>query len=117
MIRRLSPWSVARALLLGAAALTVTLPMLWVALASFKSPAQLNDPGLVIFNPNLANWARVLEAGILESAGRSAMVAAVTVAISVVAGSMGAYAISAYKAGGSATRFGILAAQVLPPAL
>ena len=98
MTRTVNPWSVARALLLWVAALTVTLPLLWVALASVKSPAQLNDPGLVLFVPNLDNWARVFEAGILEAAGRSAMVAAVTVAISVVAGSMGAYAISAYKA-------------------
>jgi ABC-type glycerol-3-phosphate transport system permease component len=117
MTRRPDLWSVARALLLWVAALAVALPLLWVAVASFKSPAQLNDPGLLLFAPNLDNWARVLEAGVLDAAGRSAMVAAVTVAISVVAGSMGAYAISAYKAGGSATRFGILAAQVLPPAV
>jgi len=32
-------------------------------------------------------------------------------------GSMGAYTISRYKTGGLATRFGILAAQVLPPAV
>jgi ABC-type glycerol-3-phosphate transport system permease component len=37
--------------------------------------------------------------------------------MSVLVGSMGAYAISRYKAGGGATRFGILAAQVLPPAV
>ena len=81
MTRRLNPWSVARDLLLWVAALTVTLPLLWVALASFKAPAQLNDPGLLIFTPNLENWARVLEAGILEAAGRSAMVAGITVAV------------------------------------
>ncbi|MBR21221.1 MULTISPECIES: carbohydrate ABC transporter permease [Microcella] len=117
MTRRVSPWGIARTLLLWAAAVTVAFPIIWVALASFKSPAQLNDPGLFLFSPNLDNWARVFEAGILDAAGRSAFVAAVTVSISVVAGSMGAYAISAYKAGGSATRFGILAAQVLPPAV
>ena len=30
---------------------------------------------------------------------------------------MGAYAIARYRAGGTATRFGMLAAQVLPPAV
>jgi len=49
--------------------------------------------------------------------GRSAIVALACVAISVVVGSMGAYAIARYRAGGTATRFGMLAAQVLPPAV
>ena len=40
-----------------------------------------------------------------------------TVGISVVVGSMGAYAIARFRAGGTATRFGMLAAQVLPPAV
>jgi ABC-type glycerol-3-phosphate transport system permease component len=117
MNKGLNAFMAVRILLLSTAAVVVAFPILWVALASFKSPAQLNDPGLILFLPNLENWARVLEGGILNAAGRSAFVAAVTVAFSVVAGSMGAYAISAYKAGGSATRFGILAAQVLPPAV
>ena len=59
----------------------------------------------------------MLTSGILAAAGRSAIVAIVTVGISVVVGSMGAYAIARYRAGGTATRFGMLAAQVLPPAV
>ena len=106
-----------RGLFLLTAAAVVLFPLIWVTLASFKSPQQLNDPSLLLFSPSLENWAFVLEEGILQAAGRSALVAGVTVTISAIAGSAAAYVISAYKAGGTATRFGILAAQVLPPAV
>lgn len=109
--------SAARGLFLLTALIVVLFPLGWVALASFKTPTQLNDPSLVFFEPSLLNWSFVIEAGILAAAGRSALVAGITVAISAVVGSAAAYVISAYKAGGSATRFGILSAQVLPPAV
>jgi ABC-type glycerol-3-phosphate transport system permease component len=99
------------------ALITVLFPIVWVALASFKTAPQLNDPSLLFFEPSLLNWRFVFEAGILEAAGRSALVAGITVTISAIAGSGAAYVISQYKAGGAATRFGILAAQVLPPAV
>lgn len=47
----------------------------------------------------------------------TAVVAVTTVVVSIVAGTMASYAISRYRAGGSVTRFGMLAAQVLPPAV
>ncbi len=97
--------------------LSVFLPFFWITLGSFKTGAQLNNPALLFFKPTLENWKEVLRSGVLESAYRSATVGLVTVSLSVVIGSMGAYAISRYKTGGSATRFGILAAQVLPPAV
>jgi ABC-type glycerol-3-phosphate transport system permease component len=106
-----------RTTLLWAAAITVLFPVVWIALASIKTPGQLNDPLLFVFTPDFESWRNVLSSGILGAAGRSALVAFVTVGISVVVGSMGAYAIARYKAGGTATRFGMLAAQVLPPAV
>lgn len=106
-----------RGLLLLTALASVLFPLVWVTLASFKTPSQLNDPSLLFFDPNLENWLYVIDRGILDAALRSAMVATITVIISAIAGSTAAYVISAYKAGGSATRFGILAAQVLPPAV
>lgn len=106
-----------RSMFLLSALAVVLFPLVWVSLASFKTPPQLNDPSLFLFEPSLVNWAYVIEAGILQAAGRSALVATTTVAVSAVVGSAAAYVISAYKAGGSATRFGILAAQVLPPAV
>ena len=109
--------TVLRVALLWAAGITVAFPLVWVALASVKTPAQLNEPFLVAFAPSFASWHDVLASGILGAAGRSALVALVTVGISVVVGSMGAYAIARYRAGGTLTRFGMLAAQVLPPAV
>lgn len=106
-----------RGIFLLIAVLTVIFPLLWITLASFKSPSQLNDPSLLLFSPNLENWLYVIDRGILEAASRSALVATITVIVSAIAGSTAAYVISAYKAGGAATRFGILAAQVLPPAV
>ncbi|OFJ52889.1 carbohydrate ABC transporter permease [Mycolicibacterium grossiae] len=109
--------AVCRIALLWAAVITVLFPILWIALASLKTPAQLNEPFLLRFSPTLDAWRTVLSSDILAAAGRSATVALTTVAISVVVGSMGAYAIARYRAGGTATRFGMLAAQVLPPAV
>lgn len=106
-----------RGLFLLTALVVVLFPLAWVSLASFKTPAQLNDPSLVVFTPSLINWQYVIEGGILQAAGRSALVAGIVVLISAIAGSAAAYVISTYKAGGTATRFGILAAQVLPPAV
>lgn len=106
-----------RILFLVVATLTVSLPFLWLGLASFKDPDALNDPTGITFSPTLANWQSVLEQGVLGAAGRSLFVGVVTVGLSLLVGSMGAYAISRYKAGGQLSRFGILAAQVLPPAV
>lgn len=98
-------------------ALTSTIvPFAWLVLASLKSPAELNDPLLVWFTPTFDNWRALAQSQVFAAAGRSTLVGAVTVLISLLVGSGGAYAISRYKSGGDATRFGILIAQVLPPA-
>ena len=106
-----------RVLLLAVAVAAVALPLVWVALASFKTPADLNQPGILGFTPTMANWTEVLSSDIFAAVGRSVLVATVTVAIAVVVGSMGAYSIARFSTGGSLSRFGILAAQVLPPAV
>jgi ABC-type glycerol-3-phosphate transport system permease component len=116
-VNRASLLTALRIALLWAAGVCVAFPLLWIALASVKTPAQLDDPFAVAFTPTFASWRTVLESGILAAAGRSALVAGVTIAISVVVGSMGAYAIARFRAGGTLTRFGMLAAQVLPPAV
>ncbi|TRZ84848.1 MAG: carbohydrate ABC transporter permease [Streptomycetaceae bacterium] len=110
-------WNIAGNFILAGAGIAVASPFLWVLFASFKSGSQLNNPTLIAFTPNLENWKIVLNSGIFQSALRSAAVGIITVSIAIIVGSMGAYSISRYKTGGSATRFGILAAQVLPPAV
>lgn len=109
--------SILRVTLLWVAAIFVFVPLAWITLASFKTPQELNDPGLIFFSPNLESWKSVISSGILDAAYRSLIVGLTTVVISIVIGGMGAYVIAKYKAGGAATRFGILAAQVLPPAV
>lgn len=109
-------WRTVSSILLAVALICVVMPLIWLIAGSLKTPAQLNQPLLFLFNPTLDNWRAVLDSGIVGAAGRSATVGLVTVLISLLAGSTGAYAISRYKSGGNATRFGILVAQVLPPA-
>jgi ABC-type glycerol-3-phosphate transport system permease component len=116
-MRRFTAFDATRVVFLTLAVIVVALPMLWVTLASFKTPAELNDPGVLLFTPTLSNWADVLSSDLFASAGRSMLVGVVTVTIAVVVGSMGAYSIARFKTGGSLSRFGILAAQVLPPAV
>lgn len=115
--RSLGGWAVAGRLLLVGALLLVALPLLWVVLGSFKSPNVLSEPTQLVFTPTAANWSSIASSGVLGSAGRSALVGLVTVCVSLVLGSMAAYSISRFKTGGDSTRFGILAAQVLPPAV
>lgn len=117
MSGRRRAWSTLGILLVAALASAVALPLLWVVLGSFKTGAQLNDPTRLSFSPTLANWRVVVDSGILSAAGRSVLVGLATVGISLVVGSMGAYSISRYRTGGHSTRFGILASQVLPPAV
>lgn len=114
---RFSPWRLVGQGLLLLAVLLVAFPLIWVLLGSFKTAPELNDPTTVTFAATLANWREVLDAGILGAAGRSLFVGVTTVLISLLVGCMGAYSISRYKTGGNASRFGILAAQVLPPAV
>lgn len=114
---RPGPLEVLRLAVLTAAFIFVLFPIVWVALASFKTPQQMSEPFLFAFAPSLANWQAVFESGVFAAAGRSALVGVITVAISLVVGSMGAYVIAKYRAGGSLTRFGMLAAQVVPPAV
>ncbi len=114
---RRSTWRLAGQALLLLALLMVALPLMWVLLGSFKDAQELNDPTSTLFRPTLLNWKTVVDAGILGAALRSFLVGVATVLVSLLVGCMGAYSISRFKTGGNVSRFGILAAQVLPPAV
>lgn len=107
----------ARRALLLLAALVVAFPYAWVVLAAFKDRDSLNDPSSLGFTPTLDNWGEVVDGGVLSSAVTSVIVGLVTVGIALCAGTLGAYAISRFRAGGAATRFGILLSQLMPPAV
>jgi ABC-type glycerol-3-phosphate transport system permease component len=107
----------ARRALVALAVAIVAFPYLWVMLAAFKNPADLSDPSKVVFTPTLGNWREVVDGGILQSALTSMTVGVTTVAVSLVAGTLAAYAISRWRAGGPVTRFGILLSELMPPAV
>jgi ABC-type glycerol-3-phosphate transport system permease component len=104
-------------MVMGFAVLIVSFPYAWVVLSAFKGPADLSSPSRVVFDPTVDNWREVAEGGIFQSAGTSLLVAGVTVGLSLVAGTMAAYGISRWRAGGPVTRFGILLSEVMPPAV
>jgi ABC-type glycerol-3-phosphate transport system permease component len=108
---------VGRKAFLALAVVVVALPYLWVLLAAFKGPRDLNDPERVAFSPTLDNWREVADGGVFGAALRSVEVGLATVGVALLAGTLGAYAISRYKTGGAATRFGVLFAQLMPPAI
>lgn len=109
--------AITRRVLLSAACLVVAFPYAWVLLSAFKGPEDLNNPARLTFTPTLDNWDEVIRSGVPASAANSAMIALVTVGIALVVGTLGAYAISRFRAGGATTRFGILLSQVMPPAV
>lgn len=95
----------------------VLVPYLWVFQASIKPPELLNRPGVQPFTPQFDTWVAVLDSPIRAAMGRSIIVGVITVGISVLAGSLGGYAISRYRTGGNTARLGILVSQVIPPAV
>lgn len=99
------------------AVVIVVVPYAWTLASSFKPPAALTGGALEPFTPQLDTWRAVLASDIRGALLRSAVVGAVTVGISVTAGSLGAYAISRFRTGGGAIRFGVLAGQMIPPAV
>lgn len=96
------------------ALLVVFFPYFWTILASFKDPAAINHPLSFDFKPVLLNWVAVLNSKIPHKAFNSLLVGALTVLISLAAGSMAAYSFSRFKVGGNSIRFLVLLAQMLP---
>jgi ABC-type glycerol-3-phosphate transport system permease component len=108
--------SIVTSIILSAALLIVFFPYFWTILASLKNPADINHPLDFTFIPTLASWDAVIHAGIPTQAMNSLIVGAITVLISLLAGTPAAYAFSRFNVGGTKARFGILLAQMLPPA-
>jgi ABC-type glycerol-3-phosphate transport system permease component len=106
-----------RRLFIAVGCLAVAFPYAWVLLAAFKSGNDLNEPSRLAFSPTLHNWQEVVDGGVLHSAWTSIAVGLVSVAIALVVGTLAAYAISRFRSGGTATRFGILLSQLMPPAV
>lgn len=99
------------------ALMAVAVPFLWVGASSLKPAAALSAGPFEGFRPELQWWRQVLDSDVVAALGRSTVVGLVTVLISVVAGSLGGYAISRFGTGGRTLRFGVLSGQMIPPAV
>jgi len=109
--------SLARVAFIGLALIVVAVPYLWTVASSLKPAAALSQGPFEPFAPQLGTWRDVLASPIRGALWRSIVVGGVTVAIAVTVGSLGAYAISRFRTGGPATRFGVLSGQMIPPAV
>jgi multiple sugar transport system permease protein len=107
----------ARSIVVLTMVVIVLVPFAWVVAASLKSQEALTRGPFEPFTPQLDTWREVLGSGVTASFTRSTVVGVVTVAIAVFAGSLGAYAISRFRTGGATIRFGVLAGQMIPPAV
>ncbi len=99
------------------ALLVVLFPSAWILLTSFKPAAILSQPATVSFSPTLTHWNQVFHSDFPRQLLNSVIVGLVTVFIALLVGCPAAYAFSRYHVGGPQTRFGILLAQMLPPAV
>ncbi|MFQ5855992.1 MAG: carbohydrate ABC transporter permease [Anaerolineae bacterium] len=107
---------VAFAILLTAL-IVVLFPYVWIFLASFKPAPVFSRPAAVVFTPTLTHWDEVLRSDFPRQLLNSVIVGVVTVVIALLAGGPAAYAFSRFNVGGTRTRFGVLLAQMLPPAV
>lgn len=110
-------FGVGRQLLIAVATVAVLVPFGWTLLSSLKPAAALSRGPFEGFVPVLGSWIEVLRSDILAAFLRSVIVGGTSVTIAVTVGSLGAYSISRFRTGGTGMRFGVLAGQMLPPAV
>lgn len=73
-------------------------PYLWMILVSLKNKVQIYQPGQWIFTPTLDNYLSVIqERGLFDYMKNSAIVAVCNCLVSMVLGSMTAYALARYR--------------------
>lgn len=113
---RLTPAAEAGRLLLVAMAVTAVLvPLLWIAFAAFRTPADLTNPGSFAISPTLDNMRDVAEGGIPGAALRSIIVGFAVTLIGVFVGALAGYSIARFRTGGIPLRFAILFPTIIPP--
>ena len=113
---RLTPAAEAGRLFLVAMAVTAVLvPLLWIAFAAFRTPADLTNPGSFAIDPTLDNMRDVAEGGIPGAALRSIIVGFAVTIIGVFVGALAGYSIARFRTGGIPLRFAILFPTIIPP--
>ncbi len=105
-------------LILVIALIIVLFPYFWIFLTSLKPVDLVARPEVWIFSPSLFNWRDVLlNSDVPRYLLNSVIVALSTVGVALVVAAPAAYSFSRFNTGGGATRFSILAAEMLPPAV
>ena len=115
---RIKRWLATAALLL--VVLVVAIPIVWMALNSFKSNAEIGQQGTILpANWTLDNYHRLFAQRYFGSYMRNTLlVCAASVFISLVLGTLAAYSLARFRLWGRLDRrlgFGLLTARILPP--
>ncbi|MEO3429307.1 carbohydrate ABC transporter permease [Pelagibius sp. CAU 1746] len=104
-------------IVVAAAVAVVLFPFIWIFLASIKPSHLVSEPDVWVFTPSLSNWIEVVAGSeVPRNVLNSLIVSVSTVVIALLVGCPAAYSFSRFKAGG-ASRFAILAAEMMPPAI
>lgn len=100
-------------------AIAVLVPLAVMLATSFKTERQIFDSGFTFwFTPSLESYRTVLEGRFLGYLGNSVIVGVVSTALTLLLGTMCAYALSRFKfLGRSPLAFSTLLVRTLPPAV
>lgn len=92
------PLSVAQNVILAIAVIVVLFPVLWTVLASFKQRVDIfSIPPVVLFRPTVSNYVDVIQhKPIAKALINSTVIGVATTLISVIAGTMGGYALARF---------------------
>lgn len=93
-------------------------PIAWLVMTSFKTRLQIfESPPLLWFSPSFESWLKLLRPGPVQAALlNSTLTAMYTTAVTLVAGTLAAYAFSRLRFRGRVfLLFAILATRLLPP--
>lgn len=110
--------TILRYIVLSGAVFVVIFPYLWIGITSIKPPEEISLPSLWGFQPVTSSWNEVLfETDTPQYLLNSILVGTVTVTLALITGCPAAYSFSRFRTGGTRMRFGVLMAQMIPPAI
>jgi multiple sugar transport system permease protein len=115
---RIAPLRILRYVLIAAALAFFIFPIFWLITTSFKNDVDVfaMPPKLLVFTPTLKNFIHVFnETDIPQLAANSLIASLSNVVLSLIIGTMAAYGISRFKAGGKNLLFWFLSLRMLPP--
>jgi multiple sugar transport system permease protein len=115
-----SVWpTVARVTVVGVMAVLVLLPLVVMLVTSFKTQRQIFDQGFAFFfTPSLESYREVLDGRFLGYLGNSVIVGGVATALTLLFGTMCAYALSRFEfIGRTPLAMSTLLVRTLPPAV